>query len=330
MAQPPVPLFPLRHLGRSEILISPLGLGCWQFSRGHGLSGGYWPVLSEEEILAIISRALSGGIQWFDTAESYGAGESERMLAAALRGLGVRPGDAVVASKWMPFGRTSRSIVRTIDERLKNLAPFPIDLYQVHQPYSFSSVPAQLKEMAKLVAAGKVRTVGVSNFNRKRMVTAHRTLASLGLPLVSNQMPYSLLDRRIETDGVMDTAKELGVMIIAYSPLAQGLLSGKYHDDPDRIKAAGGYRRYLGKFKRRGLEKSRPVVEAVREVAARHGATPSQVALNWLISFHGESVVAIPGATRAAQAEENAGALRFRLTPDELDHLDRASSRGRD
>jgi aryl-alcohol dehydrogenase-like predicted oxidoreductase len=330
MTQPPAPLFPLRRLGRSEVLVSALGLGCWQFSRGHGLSGGYWAVLSEDEIRAIVGRSLSGGIQWFDTAESYGGGESERMLAAALRGLGVKPGDVVIASKWRPFGRTSHSIVGTIDERLKNLAPFPIDLYQVHQPYSFSPVPSQMKEMAKLVAAGKVRTVGVSNFNRKRMITAQRTLASLGVQLVSNQMPYSLLDRRIETAGVMDTAKELGVMIIAYSPLAQGLLSGKYHDDPERIKAAGGYRRYLGKFKRRGLEKSRPVVEAVREVAARHSATPSQVALNWLISFHGESVVAIPGATRAAQAEENAGALRFRLTPDELDHLDRASSRGRD
>jgi aryl-alcohol dehydrogenase-like predicted oxidoreductase len=323
-------LFPLRRLGRSEILISPLGLGCWQFSRGRGLSGGYWPTLPEEEIRAIVAQSQSGGIQWFDTAESYGLGESERMLAAALSALGTKPGEVVVASKWMPFGRTAGSIVRTIDERLKNLAPFAIDLYQIHQPYSFSTVPAQMKEMAKLVAAGKVRAVGVSNFNRKRMLTAHQTLAGCGLPLVSNQMPYSLLDRRIETNGVLDAAKELGVTIIAYSPLGQGLLSGKYHDDPARIKTAGGYRRYLSKFHRRGLEKSRPIVEALRQIAARHAATPSQVALNWLITFHGEIVVAIPGATRSAQAEENTGALSFRLTQDELDHLDRVSTRGKD
>jgi aryl-alcohol dehydrogenase-like predicted oxidoreductase len=112
-------VFPLRRLGRSGILISPLGLGCWQFSRGRGLSGGYWPTLPEEEIRAIVARSLAGGVQWFDTAESYGLGESERMLAAALRALGTKPGEVVVASKWMPFGRTARSIVRPSTKGLK-------------------------------------------------------------------------------------------------------------------------------------------------------------------------------------------------------------------
>ncbi|UCC40295.1 MAG: aldo/keto reductase, partial [Candidatus Aminicenantes bacterium] len=147
-----------------------------------------------------------------------------------------------------------------------------------------------------------------------------------GINLISNQVKYSLLDRRIETNGVLDTARELGISIIAYTPLAQGLVSGKFHDDPTLIKKRGGYRRHMGAFKPKGLEKSRPVIDALREIAERYQITPSQVALNWVLNFHGDIIVAIPGATKTIQAKDNAASMKFKLTKDEMEHLDRVSA----
>jgi aryl-alcohol dehydrogenase-like predicted oxidoreductase len=158
------------------------------------------------------------------------------------------------------------------------------------------------------------------------MRIAQQELSSQGVDLISNQVQYSLLDRKIETNGVLETARELGISIIAYSPLAQGLLTGKFHGNPDLIKNRAGFRKYMGAFKQNGLERSRPVMEVLRELAAKYQVSPSQVALNWVISFHGEIVVAIPGATKASHAEDNVGSMRFKLTEDELDRLDQVSS----
>ena len=314
-----------RPLGRSHITISAIGLGCWQFSQGRGLIGGFWTVLSQETANEIVATSLAAGINWFDTAEAYGKGRSEAVLAAALTAAGKQNGDVVVATKWFPLFRTARSIKATIGERRAHLAPFGIDLYQVHQPVALASVEAQMNAMGDLVTDKAVRTIGVSNFSAARMRAAHAALAARGIPLVSNQMRYSLLDRRIETNGVLDAAKELGVTIIAYSPLAQGILTGKFHKDPDLIRSRPGPRKWMSAFKRRGLQRSRPVVAAVEEIAAAHGSTPSQVALNWLVHFHGDTVVAIPGATSVKQAAENAGALGFQLTEAELKRLDEIS-----
>jgi aryl-alcohol dehydrogenase-like predicted oxidoreductase len=179
--------------------------------------------------------------------------------------------------------------------------------------------------MAELVQAGKIRTVGVSNFSAKRMRAAHAALARRGIPLVANQMPYSLLDRRIESNGVLAAAKELGITLIAYSPLAQGLLSGKFHDDPSLIRKSPGPRKFLPNFRAKGLERSRPLVEELRKIAAAHGATPSQVALNWLAHFHGDTVVVIPGATKRRHAEENVGSMGFTLSQEELRRVDELS-----
>jgi aryl-alcohol dehydrogenase-like predicted oxidoreductase len=316
----------LRQLGKSELRVSPLGLGCWQFSRGQGLGGKYWTVISDEEIQKIVLASLEGGINWFDTAEAYGGGESERALARALRAIKKSPGEVVVATKWRPMFRTSKSILETIDTRLKNLDGYPIDLYQIHNPFSFSSIRAQIDAMAQLVKNKKVRFIGVSNFSAWQMREADKELSRRGLKLVSNQVRYNLLHRKIETNGVLETAKELGISLIAYSPLAQGILSGRFHDDPNLVQRPAGYRKYMSAFKPKGLEKSRPIIRVVKELAAKHNATPSQVALNWLINFHGEAIVAIPGATKVAQAEENVGTLRFQLTRDELDALDQISS----
>jgi len=319
--------FPLRRLGRSELLVSPIGLGCWQFSQGQGLFGNYWAVLDDAAIREIVSRSLEGGINWFDTAEAYGGGASERALSGSLAGLGKAPGDVLIATKWSPVLRRASSIPATVDVRISNLAPFPIDLHQIHNPYSVSSVESQARAMAGLVRVKKIRYIGVSNFSRKQMERACRELGQSGLPLVANQVRYSLLDRRIETNGVLESAKDLGIAIIAYSPLAQGLLAGIFHDNPALIRSRPGFRKYMSAFKAKGLEKSRPVIEALRRIAAKYAATPAQVALNWLISFHGETVTAIPGASRVEQVDDFTAAMSFRLSGEDLDDLDRVSAR---
>lgn len=322
-------MMPLRSLGHSPIRITAIGLGCWQFSEGGGLGGNYWPTLSADLENRIVAASLAAGINWFDSAEAYGAGRSEAALARALVAAGRKNGDVVVATKWMPLLRTAASITKTIAERRARLAPFDIDLHQIHHPIAFASTAAQMNAMADLVETGAIRTVGVSNFTARRMRKAHAALARRGLPLVSNQMRYSLVHRGIETNGVLDAARELGITIIAYSPLAQGLLSGKYHRDQNLIRARSGPRKWLPDFRRGALERSRPLVAALDEVAAAHGATASQVALNWLVHAHGETVVVIPGATSVEQARENAGSLGFTLTVEESLRLDELSRRFR-
>jgi aryl-alcohol dehydrogenase-like predicted oxidoreductase len=314
-----------RRLGRTDIEISPIGLGCWQFSQGKGIIGDYWESLPSERVLEIVKTSLDANINWFDTAEAYGNGRSEQMLAEALRGCGVAPGGVVVATKWWPMLRLAGSIKSTLGARLENLGGYPIDLHQVHQPLSLSSVEAQMNAMADLVHDGRIRAVGVSNFSAARMRDAHAYLKARGVVLASNQMPYSLLDRRIERRGVLAAARELGVTLIAYSPLAQGVLTGRFHDDPDEIRSRPGPRKWMPRFRDKALRRTWPLIKVLREIAERHQATPSQVALNWLVTHHGDTVVAIPGATRVEQAKDNAAAMSFDLGRRELDRIDVAS-----
>jgi aryl-alcohol dehydrogenase-like predicted oxidoreductase len=318
-------VFEKRALGKTEVAVTPVGLGCWQFSGGSGLVGGYWEAVPQDTVNQIVVAALERGINWFDTAEIYGRGRSEIALAQGLAAAGRKDRDVVVATKWWPVPRTARSILSTIGERQRCLDGFSIDLYQVHQPYSFSSVEAEMDAMAELLRSERIRAVGVSNFSAKQMRRAHVALARHGIPLASNQVSYSLLKRGIETNGVLAAARELGVTIIAYSPLAQGILSGKFHDDPQSIRSRPGPRRYLSGFQARGLARSLPVVSELRRVGAEVQATASQVALCWLLQMHGDAVVVIPGATRTRHVEEAAGAMAFRLSPEQLERLDRVS-----
>jgi len=315
----------LRSIGSSDLRVSPVGLGCWQFSRGKGLGGSYWPPLPDPVTREIVRTSLAGGINWFDTAEAYGWGASEEILTETLTMLGKSPVSTVIATKWWPAPRTARSITRTIGKRKERLNGFTIALYQVHQPISFSSVEREMDAMATLAGRGDIRYIGVSNFNEKRMRRAAARLRTHGLRLVSNQVRYNLLDRRIESNGILDAARELGVSIIAYSPLAQGVLSGKFHDAPPRAYKSIGVRRFLKDFQASTLEKTRPLIRLLGEVGARHGASSAQVALAWLLAARGEMIVAIPGATRPAQAEENACAMNITLSGDEIDAIDRES-----
>jgi aryl-alcohol dehydrogenase-like predicted oxidoreductase len=314
----------LRHLGKTDILVTPIGLGVMEMAGGGGLIGFMFPVISQEDKNAIIKAALDGGINWFDTAEMYGAGVSERSLATGLKAAGKTDKDVVVATKWQPLLRTARNIPISIADRLRFLDGFSIANYMVHQPYSFSSPEAEMNAMADLVEAGKIRSVGVSNFNAALMRRAHAALAKRGLPLAVNQMRYSLLSREIETNGVLATAKELGVTITAYTPLGRGLLSGKYHKDPHLLNRMKGFRKA---DMQRNLERTRPLINAMDDLAAKYEVTVAQVALNWVINFNGETVVTIPGATKVRQAEEAAGAMKFQLTKDEMARLAELSSK---
>ena len=317
---------PLRRLGKSDLKISALGLGCWQFSKQTGLVGKNWPALTDEETTKIVKASIIGGINWFDTAEIYGKGRSEQSLSYALKKIGLPPGKTIIATKWWPIGRWAPSIKRTIDKRLDNLGGYPIALHQIHSPLGLSSVEKEMNAMADLIEEGKIKYIGVSNFNAERMRRASEALDKRGHELVSNQVVYSILNRKIESSGVMDTARELGITIIAYSPLAQGLLSGKFHQDQELIKQRPGSRKHMNKFKKVGLIASQPVIDKLKNMADEYQATPSQVALNWLINFHGDMVVAIPGATTISQAEENTGAMNFTLNKDHLDVLDQVSA----
>jgi aryl-alcohol dehydrogenase-like predicted oxidoreductase len=312
-----------RRLGQTDIEVTPIGLGVMQFS-GNGLMfRSMLSKLPEGETGKIVKAALDGGINWFDTAEMYGFGRSERRLAAALSLAGKKDADVIIGTKWTPVFRTARNIPRTIDKRIRNLNGYAIDLYMVHQPIGFSSPEAEMNAMADLVEAGMIRSVGVSNFNAERMHRAHTALANRGLPLAVNQVEYSLLQRKIETNGTLETAKELGVTIVAWGPLASGLLTGKFHNDPQILARTPAMRRW--RF-RRQLEETRPLIAALEKLAAHYNATPAQMALNWVILSQGEAVVAIPGASRMRHAEESAGAMTFQLSDSDLvtlDHLSR-------
>ena len=315
----------LRTLGHTGIMVTPIGLGCWQFSKQKNLAGKFWPTLEDSQIERIVSLSLDGGINWFDTAEVYGRGESEKALSKALQVAGKKTGEVIVATKWWPMFRFASNIGRTIKKRIEMLDPYPIDLYQVHQPFGFSGETSEMAEMAELVNRKLIKAVGVSNFNARKMENSWKTLQKSGIPLASNQVRYSLLDRRIESNGVLDLAKSLGITIIAYSPLAQGLVTGKFHDNPELLQNTV-FRKYTPQFKPEGLEKSRPVVNLVKELAGKYHVTPSQIALNWLIHFHGETVVAIPGATKEYHVKENCGAMSFRLSGEDMTRLDQTSS----
>jgi aryl-alcohol dehydrogenase-like predicted oxidoreductase len=321
-----------RRLGRTDIEVSSVGLGCWQFSQGKGFTRSMWSVLDQQTIDAITRTALGGGITWFDSAQAYGNGQSERALSTALHDLKVQPGEVVIATKWLPILKTAANIPRTIDTRLSCLQGYGIDLFQVHIPWSISSIAAQMREMATLVRAGKIRAVGVSNFSARQMEAASLALRDESTLLASNQVSISLLDRRIEGNGVLAAARRLGVTLIAYSPLAQGLLTGKFHADPALVSAMpAGRRSWFSPasraFRPENLARTAPLIDALRAVGAAHDGTAAQVALAWVTAFYGDTVAAIAGASRPAHAAESAAAMDLRLTDEELARLDAISAR---
>lgn len=313
----------LQPLGRSELRVSRLGMGVMTWGDAAGLARfhpakmAYGGAEGPAEEQRAFETSLAAGVTLFDTAAMYSGGASERRLGEVSRGTA-----AVIATKFPGSLRAGADdMPAELDASLKRLGRDTVDLYQHHFPADRVDIPRLMNLMADAVAAGKVRAVGVSNYSAEQMRLAHRVLADRGIPLASNQVEYSLLHRRPEADGVLDTCRELGVTLIAYTPLAGGALTGKYAAG-DRPK---GLRRFMMKqFRRGGLASVAPVVALLREIGAAHGAQPAQVALRWLVE--NECVLPIPGAKNSRQAADNAGALSFRLSPGEVEALDRATT----
>lgn len=315
-----------RQLGRTGIDISPIGLGTWQFAGGKGFDSLVYQGVPDAEVEAIIRASIDGGVNMFDTAEAYGMGRSERRLAEALKACGAATDDVVIATKWFPALRTAASLGRTIVKRRRALEGYTIGLYQVHQPIALSPVEAQMDAMADLVDLGLIKSVGVSNFSESKMRKANAALERRGLVLASNQVKVSLLDRHIERNGVLGAARELGITIIAWSPLEMGVLTGKFHKDPGLLDSRPAGRRLYMRMK---MARSRALVETLEEIGKAHGVTATVVALSWVINYYGETVVAIPGATKVSHAEQNAAAMGLRLTSLEMKRLDELSSESR-
>jgi len=314
-----------RTIGKTDIKVSPIGIGVMMWmSGGKGFFSRMAQDFSEEIKYDIIKEAFAGGINFFDTAEMYGFGRSEANLAKALKENNVDDKDVIIETKWAPILRRAKNMRRTINKRLYHLDGYSIDLYMIHQPISFSSIKTEMKEMARLVDKELIGSVGISNYNAKQMRKAHEELEKLGLSLAANQVRYSLVHRDIETNGILDTAKELGMTITAYTPLAAGLLTGKLHNNPEALKNKAMMYRMIVK---RNLEESIPLIETLTEIGKAHEVLPGQVALNWLVTYHGNTVITIPGATKAYQAKESAGAMTFNLSKTELEEIAEVSER---
>lgn len=301
-------------LGKTDVWLSPLGLGAWAW--GDRLYWSFGQGYDVADVRAAFELSLEGGINWVDTAEAYGSGKSEQLVG---RFIAERGEPVVIATKFMPYPwRLGKNALRKALKRsLERLGVQRVDLYQIHWPFPPVPIETWADALADAVQDGLVRAVGVSNYNEEQMRRAYAVLAKRGVPLASNQVPYNLLDRRVEKNGLLKACQELGISLIAYSPIAQGVLTGKY--TPERPLPGVRGRRYS-----RGLlERVQPLIQRMREIGREHGGkTPSQVALNWLIC---KGALPIPGAKNARQAQENAGALGWRLSLDEIAELEQLS-----
>jgi len=312
----------LRKLGHSDLEVSPIGLGVMQFAGGSGAIQAVNPAIPEENRIEIVKIALEGGINWFDTGGLYGAGKSEKFLAEALEDLSEISQQAIIATRWSPYLRFAGNIKKTIQDRLKRLNPYPIGLYQIHNPNAFSSPKAEMNAMADLVEAGQIRAVGVGNFSSDQMSRAQAALEKRGLGLASNQVQYNLLNRKIETNGVLETARELGISLIAWAPLASGILTGKFHKNPEILARMPAVRRIRLE---KQIEASQGVIDVLDEIASKYGSEPAEVALSWLIG-RGQDIVAIPGASRVGHVLEGIGAMSLLLSTDDIGQLNEVSS----
>lgn len=298
---------------------SAIGLGTWQFGSSEWGYGGDYTSGPDSEAARIVRRALELGITVFDTAEVYGFGRSERILGDALDRADADPATTVVASKVFPVFPVG-PVVEQRGVASSGRVRRPLDLYQVHQPNPLIGDRRTMPGMRTLQAAGVVDEVGVSNYSLDRWQDAE---AALGSRVISNQVSYSLVSREPERE-LLPYAAEAGRAVIAYSPLAQGLLSGKFDADH---RPANRVRQINPLFLPESLRRAQPLIDVLREVAAAHDATPSQVALAWTI--HRPEVVAIPGASSVAQLESNCAAAEIVLAPDEWTALNEASERFR-
>jgi aryl-alcohol dehydrogenase-like predicted oxidoreductase len=304
----------MRYVEIAGVRVSAIGVGTWQFgSKEWGYGEQYASTTAHE----IVQHAIELGVNLFDTAEIYGMGRSERILGEAL---GDHREQAFIASKVFPVLPLSPVVQWRAVQSAQRLGVERIDLYQVHWPNPIVPLPATMRGMRALLDVGLVRHVGVSNFPTEWWRRAER---SLGAPVLSNQVQYSLACRKPDREGgAVAYAQEYDRMVIAYSPLAQGLLGGRYdvdHPPPGSARANNPL------FLTENLERAAGLIAALRDIAQAHGATPAQIALAWVIRR--PNVVAIPGASTVEQLDRNCEAADIELTDDEDARLTDESDR---
>ncbi len=302
------------NLGKTEIKISPMGLGTMQWG-DHPLSVQTGEPV-DENIRKIYQASLDAGINFFDTAEIYGRGKSESHLGKCLK---AGSNQVIVATKFMPYPwRMARGYLRTsLLNSLNRLGRKHVDLYQMHWPLPFITIKSWMEAMADAVEEGLIRAVGVSNYSVNQTRIAFEALEKHHIPLASNQVKYNLLDRRPERSGLVNICKDRSITIIAYSPLEKGILTGKY--TPNHLPRGLLSWRYTKSY----LHKLDPLFVALREIGQAHGGmTAASVSLNWLIS---NGAVPIPGARNLEQAQENAGGFGWQMSSEEVNRLDTIS-----
>jgi aryl-alcohol dehydrogenase-like predicted oxidoreductase len=303
----------LIQLGKTDIKVQPLGMGAWQW--GDRLFWQYGTTHNDDDIRQSFLTAQQAGINFYDTAEVYGPGTSEKMLGKFIR---ETKAEVFVATKCFPYPwrLTKGALSRALRSSLKRMNR--VDLYQMHWPTPLVKVESWMDAMADAVQAGLIRAIGVSNYNLAQTQRAVEALSKRGLTLTANQVHYSLIERTPDKSGLTDYCRQNGITIIAYSPLEMGMLSGKY--DANNLPKGTRSRRYT----RQRLISFQPLIDQVKAVAQERNKTPSQVALNWLIC---RGTLPIPGAKNAKQAQDNAGALGWELTPTEVETLTAASDK---
>ena len=290
-----------------------MGLGAWQW--GDRIVWQYGHNYGAEDVHQAFQVSANEGIRFVDTAEIYGNGRSERLLGQFLK---ETDQPILIATKFfpLPWRFTKGALPRALKGSLARIGVESVDLYQIHWPSLVMSTDSVMEGLVECVKSGMTRTVGVSNFGQSRMLAAYSSLARHNIPLASNQVPYSLLNREVEKNGTLARCKELGIRLIAYSPIEKGLLSGKYsvENPPPGSRAASSSAI---------LPKIGPLIKLMTEIGQDHGGkSNAQVALNWTIC---KGALPIPGAKNAEQAGQNAGALGWKLTDDEVTRLDETS-----
>ncbi|PWH19432.1 MAG: 2,5-didehydrogluconate reductase [Anaerolineae bacterium] len=302
------------QLGTISMKISALGIGTWAW--GDRRFWGYGSDYALNDLRQAFQSTIALGINFFDTAEVYGNGMSEKILASLIEEAKVAP---VIATKFFPYPWRWRSVDfrKALSNSLNRLKLKRVHLYQIHWPFPPMPIEKWVNCLADAYEEGLIEALGVSNYNADQVRRAHDVLAKRGVPLTSNQVPYSLINRKIEKNGVLQACQERNIKIIAYSPIGQGMLSGKYNEQ----NPPPGARRFL--YSPQFLRKIKPLQDKLQEIGASYGnKTATQVALNWVMC---KGAIPIPGAKNRKQAEENAGALNWRLSEADILALDTLS-----
>ena len=306
----------------TDVTIAPLGVGTWAWGdKATWGMGGYDTSLTEATIRDAWQASIDAGATFFDTAEVYGHGESERIIGRLLAEDAERAKTVRLATKFMPQPwklNVTDALLDALRASLDRLGVATVDLYQIHGPISLRGHAALADALAVAYHQGLAQAVGVSNYSARETRSIHGQLAKRGVALASNQVEFSLLRRAPETNGLFATCAELSVRPLAYSPIGQGRLTGKYSAANPPPGKRG--------FSDHPMEEVDQVVAELRRVGAVHDVdSPSQVALRWIMA---KGAVPIPGAKNRDQAEANAGALGWELSPEEVQALDRVALDG--